>query len=119
MNTPRQELEARVASAVGKLFSPAPPTPYVRPCLDSRHGDFQTNVALVFAKTMRANPVELAKQMAEVIFVRDIAEKPEVVSPGFVNFRLKPDYLAEQVAPAFCRRSPRRFDRRVSRNHSH
>jgi arginyl-tRNA synthetase len=102
MNTPRQELEARVVSAVSKLFSPAPPPPYVRPCLDARHGDFQTNVPLVFAKTMRANPLELAKQLAEVIFVRDIAEKPEVAAPGFVNFRLKPEYLAQQVALRFA-----------------
>ena len=102
MNTPRQELEARVASAVSKLFSPAPPAPYVRPCLDPRHGDFQTNVAMAFAKTMRSNPLDLAKQLAEVIFVRDIAEKPEVAPPGFVNFRLKAEYLEEQVAQRFA-----------------
>jgi arginyl-tRNA synthetase len=97
MNTPRQELEARVASAVSKLFSPAPPTPFVRPCPDGRHGDFQTNAALVFGKTMKANPLELARQLAEVVFVKDIAGKPEVAAPGFVNFRLKPEYIAEQV----------------------
>jgi len=98
MNTPRQELEARVASAVDKLFAPAPPTPYVRPCLDARHGDFQTNVALVFGKIMKKNPVELARQLAEVVFVRDVAEKPEIAGPGFLNFRLKPEYLAGQLA---------------------
>jgi arginyl-tRNA synthetase len=98
MNTPRQELEARVASAVSKLFSPAPPTPYVRPCLDPQHGDFQTNIALVHGKMMKKNPVEVARQLSEVIFVRDIAEKPEIAGPGFLNFRLKPEYIAEQVA---------------------
>jgi len=98
MNTPRQELEERVASAVSKLIAPAPPAPYVRPCLDPQHGDFQTNVALVHAKAMKKNPVELARQLGEVIFVRDIAEKPEIAGPGFLNFRLKPEYLAEQVA---------------------
>jgi arginyl-tRNA synthetase len=97
MNTPRQELEARVASAVEKLFSPAPPAPYVRPCLDPRHGDFQTNVALVFGKLMKANPLDLARQLAEVVFVRDVAEKPEIAGPGFLNFRLTPDYLGRQV----------------------
>ena len=97
MNTPRQELEARVASAVSKLFSPAPPTPFVRPCPDSRHGDFQTNVALVFGKMMKANPEELARQLANVVYVKDIAEKPEIAGAGFVNFRLKPEYLAEQI----------------------
>jgi arginyl-tRNA synthetase len=97
MNTPRQELELRVASAVAKLIAPAPPQPYVRPCLDPRHGDFQTNVALVHGKAMKKNPLEVAAQLAEVIFVRDIAEKPEIAGPGFLNFRLKPEYLAEQV----------------------
>ena len=98
MNTPRQEMEARVASALGKLFSPLPPAPFVRPCPDPRHGDFQTNAALVIGKTMKQNPVELAKQLAEVVFVKDIAEKPEIAGPGFLNFRLKPEYLEKQIA---------------------
>ena len=97
MNTPRQEIEARVASAAAKLFSPLPPAPYVRPCPDSRHGDFQTNIAMVFGKTMKSNPVELAAQLAEVVFVKDIADKPEIAGPGFLNFRLKPEYLAKQI----------------------
>jgi arginyl-tRNA synthetase len=97
MNTPRQEMEARVAAPVAQLFSPAPPAPFVRPCPDPRHGDFQTNAALVFGKTMKKNPVELAQQLAEVVFVKDIAEKPEVAGAGFLNFRLKPEFLAAQV----------------------
>lgn len=97
MNTPRQELEARVADAVNKLFSPAPSAPYVRPCPDSRHGDFQTNAALVYGKQTKANPVDLARQLAEVIDLEGVAEKPEIAGPGFLNFRLKPDYLARQV----------------------
>ena len=97
MNTPRQELEARVADAVRKLFTPAPPAPYVRPCPDARHGDFQTNAALVFGKQTKANPVEVAKQLAEAIDLSGVAETPEIAGPGFLNFRLKPDYLAQQV----------------------
>src|SRR5450631_4412940 len=97
MNTPRQELEARVAAAVSKLFSPAPPAPYVRPCLDSRHGDFQTNAALVQAKQTKANPGDLARQLAGMIDLEGVADKPEIAGPGFLNFRLKPDYLARQI----------------------
>jgi arginyl-tRNA synthetase len=98
MNTPRQDLEIRVADAVAKLFSPAPPAPYVRPCLDSRHGDFQTNAALVYGKQTKGNPGDLARQLAAAIDLGGIAEEPEIAGPGFLNFRLKPDYLAEQVA---------------------
>lgn len=97
MNTPRQELEARVAQAVHKLFSPAPLPPYVRPCLDARHGDFQTNAALVQAKETKENPREVALKLAEALKLDDVAEKPEIAGPGFLNFRLKPDYLARQI----------------------
>jgi arginyl-tRNA synthetase len=97
MNTPRQELEARVAAAVAKLFSPAPPAPYVRPCPSPAHGDFQTNIALVQGKQAKANPVDLAKKLAEVIDLEGVAVKPEIAGPGFLNFRLKPEYLAQQV----------------------
>jgi arginyl-tRNA synthetase len=97
MNTPRQELEARVAQAVHQLFSPAPLPPYVRPCPDPRHGDFQTNAALVQAKDAKANPRDLAAKLAEAIVLDDLAEKPEIAGPGFLNFRLKPEYLARQI----------------------
>jgi len=97
MNTPRQEIETRVAQAVTKLFSPAPPAPYVRPCPDSRHGDFQTNVALVQGKVAKANPREVAEKLAGALEIDDMAEKPEIAGPGFLNFRLKPEYLAREI----------------------
>src|SRR5271154_2628631 len=97
MNTPRQELEARVAQAVQKLFSPAPPPPYVRPCLDPQHGDLQTNAALVQAKVLGENPRDVATRLAAALDLDDVTETPEIAGPGFLNFRLKPDYLARQV----------------------
>jgi arginyl-tRNA synthetase len=97
MNTPRQEIEARVAAAVQKLFSPVPPAPYVRPCPDARHGDFQTNAALVGAKEAKANPRDLATKLAEGLDLTGVADAPEIAGPGFLNIRLTPDYLARQV----------------------
>ena len=97
MNTPRQEMEARVARAAERLFSPVPPGPYVRPCPDPRHGDFQTNLALVQAKEAKVPPREVAAQLIAALAVQDIAETPEIAGPGFLNFRLRPEYLAEQV----------------------
>jgi arginyl-tRNA synthetase len=98
MNTPRQELEARVAQAAGKVFSSDLPGPFVRPCPDVRHGDFQTNAAMVFAKEAKANPREVAAKLMAALELSDIAETPEIAGPGFLNFRLKPEYLAAQVA---------------------
>jgi arginyl-tRNA synthetase len=97
MNTPRQELEARVAATVTKLFAPAPPAPYVRPCPDPRHGDFQTNAALVQAKLTQRNPRELAEELRAELDLDGIAEPAEIAGPGFLNFRLTTDYLNKQV----------------------
>jgi len=98
MNTPRQELEARVARAVTEMFLPAPPAPYVRPCPDARHGDFQTNVALVQGKLTQTNPRDLAERLRGAIDLDGIADAPEIAGPGFLNFRLTTDYLNRQVA---------------------
>jgi arginyl-tRNA synthetase len=97
MNTPRQELEARVAQAVQKLYPSAPSRPYVRPCPDPRHGDFQTNAAMVLGKEHKANPRDLAAKLAEAIDLDGVARTPEIAGPGFLNFHLKTDYLARQI----------------------
>ena len=104
MNTPRQELEQRVARAVAKLFDPAPPAPYVRPCLDARHGDFQTNAALVQAKIAQRNPREVAEELRSVIDLAGVAEPAEIAGPGFLNFWLATDYLDRQVAARWADR---------------
>jgi arginyl-tRNA synthetase len=97
MKTPRQDLEERVARAVHSLFVSAPLPPYVRPCPDPRHGDFQTNVALVQAREAKANPRDLAVQLADTIDWKDISEEPQIAGPGFLNFRLKASYLTVQI----------------------
>jgi arginyl-tRNA synthetase len=96
MNTPRQEMEARVARAVAQLGWSVM-APYVRPCPDARHGDFQTNVALVQAKEAKQPPRNAAAELLAAIAWQDVCETPEIAGPGFINFRLKPDWLAAQV----------------------
>ncbi|MDQ3862998.1 MAG: arginine--tRNA ligase [Actinomycetota bacterium] len=63
---------------------------------DPSHGDFATNVALANAKVLRRNPREAAENLVgalEAPFVREA----EVAGPGFVNFRLSPEALWEEV----------------------
>ena len=104
MKTPRQDLEQRVARAVAGLFSPAPPAPYVRPCPDPRHGDFQTNAALVQAKLAQRNPREVAEELRAALDLEGIAGPSEIAGPGFLNFRLTPEYLDLQVAERWADR---------------
>lgn len=98
MKTPRQEIEAIVAATAQTLYgADVASGPYVRPCPDARHGDFQTNLAMVQAKKVGKNPREIAQQLVEVLSNHEVFEKPEIAGPGFVNFKLKASYCASQT----------------------
>src|ERR671911_1907469 len=63
---------------------------------DPDHGDFATNVALANARVLRRNPREVAENLVKALdapFVR----KAEVAGPGFVNFRLSPEAVWEEI----------------------
>jgi arginyl-tRNA synthetase len=63
---------------------------------DPAHGDFATNVALANARELRRNPREVAETLVDALdapFVREA----EVAGPGFVNFRLSPEALWDEV----------------------
>src|SRR6185369_11593553 len=67
---------------------------------DPKHGDYSSNVALIGAKKLRKNPVELAEQIAEKLRGLDsnIIEKVDVVRPGFINFWIKDKGLLDVIA---------------------
>lgn len=67
-------------------------------------GDYSTNVAMVLAKELKTNPMELAKKLKnelagnELSFKNEtltypIFEKIEAEKPGFVNFHLSEEFL--------------------------
>jgi len=66
---------------------------------DLSHGDYSTNAAMVFSKTVKANPrvlaekivAELSKNMPEDV------EKIDIAGPGFINFHLKREFFAAEV----------------------
>ncbi|CAA9261377.1 MAG: Arginyl-tRNA synthetase [uncultured Acidimicrobiales bacterium] len=93
-------LGSRVAAAVSAAFGPdvAAPSPLVLPTKDPRHGDCTVAAPLALARTLRKAPLELAGRLAAALEVDDLCEAPEVVPPGFVNLRLRAEWLAEQVA---------------------
>jgi arginyl-tRNA synthetase len=70
----------------------------VQPVGDARFGDYQTNVAMTLAKAQRTNPRALAQQIIEKLDVADICAPPEIAGAGFINFRLKPEWLAKRFA---------------------
>ncbi len=72
--------------------------PQVVRTADGRFGDYQTNVAMVLAKQQRANPRALAEQIVAKFDGGEFCEKAEIAGAGFINFRLKPEWVARRFA---------------------
>jgi len=52
---------------------------------------------MALAKKLKLNPRKLAERVVAKLDVSDICEPPEIAGPGFINLRLKTDYLASQL----------------------
>lgn len=92
------ELRSRFAKALAE-FTPDPAlfAAMVKPTQDAKFGDFQANFAMPLAKQRGTNPVALAKEIVSKLDVADLCQPLEVAGPGFINIRLKDDWLAEQT----------------------
>ena len=95
--TPQAELTRRLHEAMVACGLP-PERGDVVAAADTRFGDYQTNAAMVLAKPMRANPRDLAQQLADYFECGDVCDKPEIAGPGFLNFRLRPEWVARHLA---------------------
>ncbi|HEX8466030.1 MAG TPA: arginine--tRNA ligase [Abditibacterium sp.] len=71
----------------------APETLQVVPATNPQFGDYQFNGALPLAKVLKQKPRDIAAQILEKLDVAAISEAPEIAGPGFLNFRLKTDWL--------------------------
>lgn len=58
------------------------------------HGDYATNFAMVNAKAFGMNPRQLGEALAEALAGRPEFQSVEVAGPGFVNLRLRPEFVA-------------------------
>ena len=67
------------------------------PATNPKFGDYQWNGALQLAKILGRKPREIAAEVMERLDVAAIAEAPEIAGPGFVNFRLSPAWLTENI----------------------
>src|SRR5215471_16051698 len=94
MADPQQVLGARVRDALGAAFGAdyAAADPLIRP---SSFADFQSNAALPLAKRLGKAPREVAGEIIGHLDVTDISDAPTVSGPGFVNFTLRPEWIAE------------------------
>lgn len=63
-------------------------------------GDFSTNAAMVMARSAGKNPRELANEILPKITELDFVESASVAGPGFINLKIKDDFLWHAVQSA-------------------
>jgi arginyl-tRNA synthetase len=101
MPLPRRLIEQRLQETVRSILPEADTTAVlVRPCPDPKFGDYQSNALMALAKARKANPRQLAADVAAKLEVGEWCEKPEIAGAGFLNFRLKTAALETSLAQA-------------------
>ncbi len=91
----RLDADLQAAAHAAGLADAGAFVPEVR-VADSRHGDFQANGVLGYAKAHRLNPRAVADQLVAALAapVRDACDIA-VAGPGFINFTLRPATLQQ------------------------
>ncbi|MGB2580153.1 MAG: arginine--tRNA ligase [Minisyncoccia bacterium] len=97
----KEKLEILVLEALGVLGVEADNVVIERPA-DMTHGDYSTNAALVYAKVAGVSSRELAGKLVEKILETpsEQIKEIEIAGPGFINFRLSDEYLAQALSDA-------------------
>jgi len=92
-----QVLKTELARVAERLGHPAIDFVLERP-RDSGHGDVATNLGMVLAKLERSKPRQMAERVvAELHLPQGFVSKIEIAGPGFINFWLADDQLADVV----------------------
>ncbi|MEA3342079.1 MAG: arginine--tRNA ligase, partial [Chloroflexota bacterium] len=97
----RSELKNRFRAAVSKLTDNTDELlEMVRQSQDAKFGDYQANFAMPLGKRLGRPPREVAAEIIEGADVSDFCQEPEIAGPGFINLRVRDDWLIEQLAAA-------------------
>jgi len=98
MKTVKDQLEEKISTAMQAYAPGAGICPaIVQPSTNPQFGDYQVNGVMPLAKTIKANPVQSAQEIVLRMDVSKICEQPEVAGPGFINLRLKNDFVAKSL----------------------
>ena len=65
---------------------------------ENSNGDYSTNIAMRLTKILRRRPQEIATEIKEELLKRlDIVSSIDIAGPGFINFWLKKDAMANII----------------------
>ena len=95
LNELKNRVQAALVAAFGDEYQET--DPLLVSTNNPKFGDYQANVAMSLAKPLKNNPRAIATKISENLDVSDFCEAPSIAGPGFINFKLKTDYLEMQL----------------------
>lgn len=99
----KKEIEKNIQKALLELFDLEQVDFAVDCPKEESFGDYSTNVAMILAGRLKKSPMEIAKNVVDVLNVEIVKNeknniaKIEVLSPGYINFYLLPEYFQNKV----------------------
>lgn len=95
------ELKKRFTPALATLVDdPADLLSMIRPAQDPKFGDYQANFAMPLGKRLGKSPREIATDIVGQVQLEDLCLEPEIAGPGFINLRLRDDWVSAAVQNA-------------------
>ena len=95
----KKQIEQSLRDILSSMSTTVPEGELIKPT-DLSHGDYTTNIALILAKQLGRNPMEVGEEIAEMLRAEGVArsvEKVEVVKPGFINFWISEEELSNSI----------------------
>ena len=90
-------LEEKISAAMAVAAKQENCAAIVRPATDPKFGDYQVNGVMALAKKIKRNPRKLAEDVVKKLDVSDICQRPQIAGPGFINLRLKTEFVADAL----------------------
>jgi arginyl-tRNA synthetase len=95
------ELKQRFHAALaGIVEDPTEMVELVRRSQDPKFGDYQANMAMPLAKRLGRSPRQVAAEIVARLDVTDLCAPPEIAGPGFINLRIRDDWLVQRLSAA-------------------
>lgn len=89
------QLDRAIIAALGADFAGTDPLLVLSS--NPKFGDYQANMAMGLAKKLGQQPRVIAQSIVDHLDVAAVCEVPQIAGPGFINFSVKPSYLAAQL----------------------
>ncbi|EKX50088.1 hypothetical protein GUITHDRAFT_200394 [Guillardia theta CCMP2712] len=98
----QQWLERKVTQALCEAFGEEVKdvNPMVAIASKPEFGDYQCNVAMSLSKKVGMKPRDVADKLLQRLhpLLQDVFEQPEIAGPGFLNLRLRKDYIGGRIS---------------------